>query len=213
MNIIFKKEVILFLIFISLLQSCYNPKYFEKKKSLCYEFHEYLIVDQLILYPDKTFGYWVVGDLIDAKSEGNWVVDNGYIILNSFDKYKSGYIIDVIESFNDTINGYYIQVYTESEALFPGYLIFDNQPTKGVVNLNDKGIGLWEGIINDKMTITYFGETYSYNVKNRNANFFTFIIKPKDLRLYYMENQKWKIKSNKKLLYKNEFIYKLEKCD
>jgi hypothetical protein len=207
----YKKIIIVYLILIPLLQSCYTSKFFEGKSVVCYEFNKYDVTHQLILYPDKTFYYQLVGGLMFSTSQGNWHVNDNYIILNSFDEYKTGNVMNVQENYNDTINGYFIQAYDENNSpLSLGYLIFDNQSNKGT-NLDEKGIGLWKDVINNSITVGYMADTYSYDIINKKANSFIFVLKLKDYGLYYLEDEKWKIKNKRILLNENGLIYKLKK--
>lgn len=167
------------------------------EKDRIYSSKESPVKHSLTLYKDSTFFFTSYGDLIFKESKGRWTVKKRRLILQSFDKYRTGYIIVKDESFEtkSEINTNYIFSFINQDSIpLVGATIYYSGfsysvPESGIVRINVEQ--------DSTFNIKYLGETYyGFFCKNGLYRKKVILVQTKK-EVVFFENEKWKITRRK----------------
>jgi hypothetical protein len=153
---------------------------------------------KLILNPDSTYKYQVVGDLTNRKSEGIWNLRNKELILNSFKQHPAKTIIQA--KYNDSIRGVVFLIRTENgQPVSMPHIRIKNRLTEiDTLVENQCGYFKFENISNiQEFVISYVGLKDAIWNGKMNKNFFEIKMAEEIDNYIYQTNETWKIKDDK----------------
>lgn len=152
----------------------------------------------LVINSDSTYEYSRIGDLNYDKSDGNWKLENGKLVLNS-NKQKSEES-KVISHLIDTITGVRLSIHDifGEPVIMPRIKIFGNTRAIDTLMTNYNGLFEFPSIKNiSSLEVSFIGlRNVKWN-ENLNQNFFELIMAPESRDYIYQTDEKWKIKNDR----------------
>ncbi|BCY28079.1 hypothetical protein [Flavobacterium okayamense] len=145
---------------------------------------------EIILKKDYTFEYQYHAGLINTKSKGVWKMSNNEVVLNSYKDYLNN-AIEVKEGLD---KGEIIISDSYGSPILGAFVVLDNNE---IFETNQNGkISFYQNRDFKYFEVHYLGETYRYDIKNKETNSYQVTIYLDDLSKTYFKSQKFKFKNN-----------------
>jgi len=152
------------------------------------------ITHRITLCESDTFKYEFKWSMCYVSGEGIWSIDKDLLTLNSF-IIEGIHEVDELKIENDFLQ---IQVIDILKGPYPCTVtIFNTDQIEKINDLN--GFVKFDRTKLDSIHIKSILDSFTYKIKNKEANFFKISVLFSDLDKKYFNNEKWKIKSKNKI--------------
>jgi len=145
----------------------------------------------LNLRSDHSFEYIVFGDLVNAKSEGTWIIKKNRIVLKSYDEYRTGYSV-IKESVNNCdIDTSRYCLFIQGKDGFPlahCNVSYESKSYEVPVN----GVVIIEKGIDSIIRISFLNEVHEVKITQKNKSCKNILFLQKEREKLYFRSEVWK---------------------